>query len=214
MDIDIFESHLSLLFRDFPRSDLYDGSEFSSLFANVNGLSSPAVLAVLSAAAHALDSSEIYLEAGSYAGLSAIAAAMNNSARLVLVDNFSMIGDEELRNNLKEYDMDERTRLIHGSAPDSLNELEANERVGVFYYDAAHDSASTLLSLRGVRRYLSSNALIVVDDFDSPSVRIAVEIFLSENSQANLIYSIDGSDRGNSGWWYGLAVILWDSVCT
>src|SRR2546428_891484 len=57
-------------------------------------------------------------------------------------------------------------------------------RVGVYYYDAAHDYESQLEGLRLVEPYLADRALLIVDDSDWERVQRAIADYLAEQPRA------------------------------
>jgi predicted O-methyltransferase YrrM len=178
----------------------------------VGGLARENNLALLNLAASLLGRGESYVEVGSFKGLSMIAAMLGNSGDFVGVDNFSMEGGGRalLEKNLRGYGLTGHTIL----AGDALVLLRggalAGRRVGVYYYDAAHDYRSQLDALRLVEPHLVEGALLIVDDTDWMQVRRALRDYLRSQPQARLLLEIAGKDRGQPWWWEGVQVLRWE----
>ena len=82
-------------------------------------------------------------------------------------------------------------------------------RVGVYYYDAAHDYESQLEGLRLIEPYLAERALLIVDDSDWERVDRAIADYLAEQPRARELARLGGKDRGHPEWWEGVSIIAW-----
>src|SRR6476469_5616570 len=102
MDPDRFLRGLRDRFDDFPRSELPLDLRFAEILDAVQGLARANNLALLNAAVNCLDPDESYVEVGTYHGTSLIAAMLDNDARFVAIDNWSLGdgGRERLERNL------------------------------------------------------------------------------------------------------------------
>jgi predicted O-methyltransferase YrrM len=99
-------------------------------------------------------------------------------------------------------------RILEGDALAVLREF-TDGPVGVFYYDACHDTGVTLEALRLVEPHLSEHALLIVDDSDWERVRQAVDDYLAAQPRARELFTIHGSDHGQPWWWEGMIVLAW-----
>jgi predicted O-methyltransferase YrrM len=214
VDPDRFAGELPRLFVDYPRSAHPKDRRFAPILAEVGGLARENNLALLNLAASLLGRGESYVEVGSFKGLSLIAAMLGNSGDFVGIDNFSMEGGGRalLEKNLRGHGLTGHTIL----AGDALGLLRdgalAGRRVGVYYYDAAHDYRSQLDALRLVEPHLVEGALLIVDDTDWTQVRRAIRDYLRSQPRARLLLEIAGKDRGQPWWWEGVQVLCWGSV--
>src|SRR2546428_11699779 len=85
----------------------------------------------------------------------------------------------------------------------------AGRRVGVYYYDAAHDYESQLEGLRLAEPHLVPGALMIVDDTDWERVDRAMRDYLAGQPRARLLVQVNGKDRGQA-WWEGMQVLVWE----
>jgi protein O-GlcNAc transferase len=213
MDPDRFLRGLRDRFDDFPRSELPLDLRFAEILDAVQGLARPNNLALLNAAVSCLDSDESYVEVGTYHGTSLIAAMLDNDARFVAIDNWSL-GDgsrERLDRNLVRFGFADRAELIEGDAFETLrSDRLAGRKVGVYYYDNGHEYEQQLDGLRLIEPYLLSPALVIVDDTDWERVERAVDDYVAQQPRAQEVLRVDGKDRGAPHWWEGMRVLRWD----
>ena len=211
MDPQRFARGLPRLFDDYPRSEHPRDRRFGSILAEVGGLARENNLALLNLAASLLDRGESYVEVGSYRGLSLIAAMLGNAGDFVGIDDFSM-GDgrrDLLEANLRRYGLSGYT-ILEGDAFEALRAgVLEGRRVGVYYYDAAHDYESQLEALRLVERHLAEGALLIVDDTDWEQVARAVRDYRASQPRAELLIDLAGKDLGQPWWWEGVQVLRW-----
>ena len=211
VDADRFVRELPRLFARYPRSEHPRDRRFAPILEEVGGLAKENNLALLNLAASLLAPGESYVEVGSFKGLSLIAAMLGNSGDFVGVDNFSLGGGsrKQLEANLRRHGLRGHTilegdafRLLGGGAL-------GDRRVGVYYYDAAHDYRSQVRGLRLIEPYLADNALLIVDDTDWEQVARAIRDYLAGQPQAELVVKLDGKDLGQPWWWEGVQVLRW-----
>ena len=211
MDPERFARDLPRLFDDYPRSEHPRDRRFAPILAEVGGLACENNLALLNLAASRLNKGESYVEVGSYTGLSLIAAMLGNAADFVGIDDFSM-GDgsrDLLEANLRRYGLSGYT-ILEGDAFELLHAgALGGRRVGVYYYDAAHDYESQFEALRLVEPYLVEGALLIVDDTDWKQVARAMRDYCTSQPRARLLIELAGKDRGQPWWWEGVQVLCW-----
>ena len=199
------------LFARYPRSTHPRDRRFASILEAVGGLGRENNLALLNLAASLLDEGEGYVEVGSFKGLSLIAAMLGNTGDFVGIDNFSLGGGSRRRldANLRRYGLSGHT-ILEGDAFTLLRRgALGNRRVGVYYYDAAHDYRSQVRGLRLIEPYLVDDALMIVDDTDWDQVARAIRDYLAGQPRAELLLTLGGKDRGQPGWWEGVQVLRW-----
>ncbi len=213
MDPDRFLRALPGLFDDHPRSPHPRDRRFAPILDEVGGLACENNLALLNLAASLLAPGESYVEVGSLKGQSLIAAMLGNAGRdFVGVDDFSMEGGSRalLEANLRRHGLSGHT-ILEGDAFGLLKGgALGGRRVGVYYYDAAHDYRSQLDALRLVEPYLVEGALLIVDDTDWREVRRALRDYRRGQPRARLLVELAGKDRGQPWWWEGVQVLRWD----
>lgn len=211
MNPERFARELPRLFDDYPRSEHPRNRRFAQILAEVGGLARENNLALLNLAASLLDEGESYVEVGSFKGLSLVAAMLGNGGDFVGIDDFLMgEGSRELLEaNLRRYGLSGYT-ILEGDVFELLRgDALKSRRVGVYYYDAAHDYESQVEGLRLIEPYLAGGALMIVDDTDWAQVARAMRDYLAGQPRAELLIELVGKDRGQPWWWEGVQVLCW-----
>jgi protein O-GlcNAc transferase len=212
VNADRFLEELPGLFEDFPRSEHPLDRRFQPVVEQVTNLAAENVLALLNLVASLLDDGEAYVEVGVFHGASMIAALTGNDGkRFVGIDSFAFRDAtlEGVERNLERFGVP-RPELLVGDAFELIpgGALE-DTRVGLWYYDAAHDYDSQVEGLRIAEPHLVPGALLIVDDTDWEQVERALDDYLAEQPRARRILTIEGKDRGQSQWWEGMQVLEW-----
>jgi hypothetical protein len=211
MDIGAFTDALSSAFNDFPNDETPRDPFYGKILEEIGGLARPNNLALIAAATKALGDAESYVEAGSFKGASLIAASHGKQGDFVGIDDFSMKkgSRDRLGENLAAFGCTHAT-VLEGDVFDVLTDgALAGRRVGVYYYDAAHEYEQQLDGLRLVEPYLTDEALLIVDDTDWDVVERAVDEYLATQPHAEDLLRIDGKSRGAPHWWEGVRVLAW-----
>ena len=211
VDPERFLRELRRRFAKYPRSEHPKDRRFAPILADVGGLARENNLALLNLAASVLGAGESYVEVGSFKGLSLIAAMSGNTGDFVGIDNFSLDEGNRalLEANLRRYGLAGHT-ILEGDAFALLGRgALGDRRVGVYYYDAAHDYESQVRGLRLIEPYLAPAALLIVDDTDWDQVARAMCDYLAGQPRAELLVKLDGKDLGQPWWWEGVQVLRW-----
>ena len=215
MDPDRFLRDLPGRFDDFPRSAEPRDPRFARILEEVEGLATPNTLALVHHAVSLLDPGECFVEVGTFRGASLIAALLGNENKeAVALDSFTMrdASPEGLEDNLARFGLrgvptvlvGDAFELVHGGAL-------AGRRVGVWYYDAAHDYESQVAGLRMVEPYVVPGALLIVDDTDWDRVSRAIDDYLAGQPRARRILRLEGNYHGCPQWWEGMQVLAWEA---
>jgi predicted O-methyltransferase YrrM len=222
VDVERFAAELPELFEDFPRSPHPRARRFDDVIEAIPNLAEENVLALLNLAASLLGPGESYVEVGSYYGASLIGAMRGNEGRdFVAIDLFSFgatevkgrklpaASREGLEANLRRFGLDGET-ILEGDAFEVIEGgALGDRRVGVYYYDGAHDYDSQARGLRAIEPWLADEALLVVDDHDWEQVTRATRDYLDSQPKARLLFEIGGESKGQPQWWEGMAVLGW-----
>lgn len=213
MDANRFLEELPALFEDFPRSGHPLDRRFAPIVEEVENLAVENILALLNHAASCLEPDEAYVEIGVFHGASMISAMLGNEGRrFVGIDSFNFrdASLEQVEQNIERFGLP-RPELLVGDAfalvPSGALE---GTRVGVWYYDAAHDYESQLEGLRIAEPLLVHGALVIVDDTDWERVERAMDDYLAEQPRARRILTLGGKDRGSPQWFEGMQVLEWE----
>jgi protein O-GlcNAc transferase len=212
---DLFLQQLPALFEDFPRSQLPLDPRFAAVLDTVEGLTRPNNLALLNLAATLLEPGESYVEVGTFRGTSLIATLLGNEQKdVVAIDDFSRTrgSREQLEANLRQAGLKGVATILEGDVFELVpTGALGDRRVGIWYYDAAHDYESQLEGLRIVEPSLAPGSLLIVDDSDWERVARAIDDYLASQPRARRILKIDGENFGAPHWWCGMQVLAWDT---
>jgi predicted O-methyltransferase YrrM len=168
-------------------------------------------LMLLNFAASLLGPEEVYVEVGTWKGLSIVGAMLGNTEkRFYAIDNFSEFGDvrDALQRNLSAYGVHERLTLISADCFAVLKSAEpfGGRKAGVYFYDGSHSCLSQFYALQYAERHLSDQALIVIDDTAWPHVRAATWSYVSHRPRFRLLYDLPSPYNGEPRWWNGVQV--------
>lgn len=162
---------------------------YVDVLKTVQGMTTPSTMHLLNLAVQCLEPNECYLEVGTWRGATLIGALLGNDAFGVAIDDDSMNehdGDERdsydvWEENINTLSMTERTEYVSGSVPDVWSNLFMNpkyEPVGVYLFDGDKSTEDAAYEgLAGVIPFLADEALIVVDDANEITIRMAVHRF-------------------------------------
>ncbi len=173
--------------------------EFQEVLGAVQSTSTEKIVQVLSLAVSCMEAGEVYCEIGCWQGASLIAALRDNPDKMAYaVDNFSEFdtwGDslEKLTENLAKFNVEEQVYLCQQDFEEffaELKELESSDKIGVYYYDGAHDYRSQLMGMLLVKPFLADRALILTSFGEWAAVRQATWDFLAVSPEAKLVAEI------------------------
>jgi predicted O-methyltransferase YrrM len=140
--------------------------EFFKKESQIEGWSAPPVMGILNfITSQCLDKNESYLEIGVYAGRSFTSALKGNTVHGYAIDNFwdSETLLSSFQDNIKSFGVHERCGLFHG---DSM-QFDINlPKIGLMFYDGNHDRGHTIENLNHFEKYLSDQAIVIVDDIE------------------------------------------------
>lgn len=202
-------------FNAYPRFP----NPFIEVLEHVQGMTTPSTMQLLNLACRHLGPGECYLEVGTWRGATLIGALLANEAYGVAVDDDSMDehdGDERSsrdvwRENVRRFDMATRASYVNDSVPGVWNHLAMNDRVGVYLFDGDKSTdEAAYAGLAGVLPFLANEALVVVDDGNEMTIRMAVAQL--EREHAGHLYKIlDIPTPGNCWpmWWNGVMCLAW-----
>ena len=176
-------------------------------------MAQPNNLALLNLAASLLEPGESYVEVGTFRGTSLIATLLGNETQdVVAIDDFSLYegSREALDENLRRAGLAGVPSILEGDVFEIVpGGVLGERRVGVWYYDAAHDYESQVQGLRIAEPYLVPGALLIIDDTDWQKVARALDDYLAAQPRARRILKVDGEDYGAPQWWSGMQVLAW-----
>lgn len=137
--------------------------------ADFGGMTSTKILKVLSMAAKNLDRDGVYLEIGSYRGLTIIGAMLGNTDKYFnAVDDFSQYGvsTEKLMENIAIFfplGMPPNFQFYQKSIEEFFQDY-SGEKSGVAFIDALHTYKATMDYFWLIRPFLAEEAIVIFDD--------------------------------------------------
>ena len=133
---------------------------------SIDGWAAPGFMKLLNiAVSDCMYQDEYYLEIGTYAGRSLAGALQGNKVNAYVIDNF---WDSEtllpsFEKTLTRFNLKDRVAYYNGNAETCQADLP---QIGVMLYDANHDRGHTHFNLNKYERFLSDEAIIIVDDLE------------------------------------------------
>lgn len=213
MNITKFVETLPLQYLDWGTPSVRPIDDLVSVNTQVWSMTVPNNMRLLNHAVRFLEDDEVYLEVGVLQGASTIAALLNNAARGVAVDNFSMLDSAE--GNRKAF---ERTTVACGVADRiTLYELDFVEffqnppdiKVGVYFCDGPHGYEGTWDGLELAIPILADRAVIIMDDFNWSLVYKATDDWLKKHPEnAKMLFDLRHPEN-EKRFWNGYGVIGW-----
>jgi hypothetical protein len=187
-------------------------AKFDGIINRCNGMSRSRLMKLLNAAVGLIGEDEVYLEVGSYQGGSLVSALFENDAKAVSVENFSQFTESNsqsiLWDNLLKFDMENRVIMENDDFRSFFANKAATElKIGVYFYDGAHDTQSQLDGYELALPYLADQCLIFVDDYRYPEVKESVRLFLLAHPEFHVIFEREPAENFDPYWWDGLVIL-------
>ncbi|MBD2103008.1 tetratricopeptide repeat protein [Leptolyngbya sp. FACHB-261] len=212
MDLQSFIEKLPGLYNNWKQTSIHPKSEvFQQLLTQVSGTTSVNALQLLNSAVGCLEPGEIYCEIGCLQGASLIGALLNHPNCMgYAVDNFSQFDalDEnldKLTDNLATFDLEAQVLLCQQDFEEffaDLHSISLEEKIGVYFYDGAHDYRSQLLGLLLVEPFLADQSLIALGGGHWESVQQVGWDFVAAHSHCKILPELSG--------WNNFLVLSWD----
>ncbi|NEP44179.1 MAG: class I SAM-dependent methyltransferase, partial [Okeania sp. SIO2H7] len=159
-------------------------------------------------------------EIGTYLGSTLIGALIDRpEVSVYAIDIFSKFDLEGenfniLSENLSKFGLSDRVTFYNQDMQEFFVKLRNNKKkrpkIGVYFYDGSHDYRSQLLALLYVKPFLAKQALIVVDDSNSPKVKEANWHFIATHPQSRMLFDFTTPKNGYHTFWNGIQVLSWD----
>jgi len=220
MDYRKFLDELPNLYENWGQDSVIPkSSRFKQVLEQVKGMTNTNVMQLLNFAVECMETNEIYCQVGTFQGATLIGAMLDNPERIAYaIDNFSQFdvfdtNADRLRENLNKFELEEQVIFWNLDFEDffwELRTLETQEKIGVYFYDGAHDYRSQLVGLLLIRPFLAKQALIVVDDSNWIEVKQANWDFIAANPECRIELELLTPPSGVSTFSNGLYVLSWD----
>ncbi len=195
----------------------------------LHGASGGKVIGMLQRLVKLLEPNECYVEIGVFQGMSLLSTAKANpNIQVFGIDNFAQFDadkkNQKIIDELKNKNGITNSVLINLDFEDALNTLDKylnGKKIGLYFIDGPHDYRSQLVCLLLAKKYLSDNAIILIDNSNYNHVRQANRDFLESHDEYKLIF--EGYSRSHpanlkgkeleeawKGWLDGINVIVRD----
>ncbi|BBD54342.1 class I SAM-dependent methyltransferase [Planktothrix agardhii 1029] len=176
---------------------------------NVQGMSTIAIAYIIYELTKFLDPEEVYLNIGVWKGYSFLAGVLNKDAMSIGVDNFSKFGgprDEFMQNY--EPLRHEKSSFFDMSYETYLETIHQS-KIGLYFYDGAHDYNSQLEALTRAEPFFSNNTVIIVDDSNfQPARNATLEFIRGKDKQYEILMDQFTSVNGHPTYHNGLMILL------
>lgn len=202
----------------YPRDPL----RYIKVLDSLQGMTTPSTMHMINFAVQCLDAGEVYLEAGTWRGATFIGALLGNDAQGYAIDNDTMnehdrddtrLSSVVWRENVERWGVGDRAHYIDGTIPEvwTRKNLTGGKKVGAYLFDgdkATPDAAYE--GLKGVVPYLARQALILVDDANTPQIRQAVYMFCHYHAdKAVKLHDMPTPMNCWPSFWNGIMTIGW-----
>lgn len=221
MDYQKFIEQLPTLYENWNQHSVRPKSQqFQQVISQVKGMTTANVMQLLNFAVTCMETNEIYCEVGSFQGATLIGALLDRSeTRGHAIDNFSKFDSEgtnrqKLQENLQKFNLENRVRFWERDFEEFFwerQEIEMDKKIGVYFYDAAHNYRSQISGLLLIKPFLANQAVLVVDDANQKQVRQANWDFIATNPKCQLLLELLTPGNGYPTFWNGIHVLSWDA---
>lgn len=220
MDYQTFIDRLPSLYENWGQDSVAPKSDrFCRVLKEVSGMTTANVMQLLNFAVECMGNHEIYCEIGTYQGLTLIGALLDRQDTMAYsVDNFSEYDPyrenyDILMENIEKFNLQEQVYFCNQDFEQfflDLREVETGDKIGVYFYDGAQDYRSNLLGLLLAKPFLSSQAVIIVDNTNWASVRQAIGDFVALNPESQILLELPTPQANHPSFGNGVYILAWD----
>jgi protein O-GlcNAc transferase len=213
--------NLPALYRDWGDVAVQPISRELEAIANqVHGTTTLSILQLLNSAVGSLALGEVYCEIGCFQGRSLIASLMGHPDKMAYaVDGFAEINlqnqnADKLADNLAKFNLSDQVFVCAQEFEEffgELSSLELEDRIGVFFYDAAQDYRSQLLAMQLVKPFLADQAVIIINGSSNQFAHQAIGDFLAATPEAQILLNLPEFKHDVYSFLDGVCVLAWDS---
>lgn len=171
-------------------------------------------------AAGSMEPDEIYCEIGTTHGLTLIGALSERPETMAYavnnLSNFNPSGEllQQLLQNLQQFNLEERVLFCDQDFETfflELGEIETENNIGVYFYNASPDYRSVLLGLILVRRFLAPQALVVINNAHKSMVKQACWDLIASFPQYQILSDLLDCEPTNPLFGSGIKLLSWNA---
>lgn len=187
---------------------------------DVEGMSTPRVCNLLNQLVGQMDDDEVYLEIGTWKGLTLCSAAyQNQSKKCVACDKFRFLGKftgwgfkvkNALYSNIDKFAGESANITFHHmKSMEMFQRGHVPNNVAVYFYDGDHSYDGTYENIFAVGPHLAEKSVLLVDDWNDPIIQKATRKAI-EDLELKIEWEeeLEGVNQTQDGWWNGLGVFL------
>ncbi len=220
MDYQRFTEQLPELYDNWGQESVSPKSnQFQQVFEQARGMTTANVMQLLNFAVDCMEPDEIYCEVGCFQGANLIGSLFDHPGQMAYaVDNFSKFEPdgqkfEKLIEHLSAFSLEEQVFISNQDFEEFLfeiREIETEEKIGVYFYNGAHDYRSQILGLLLVKPLLAAQALIIVGNSNVSAVQQANWDFIAAHPQFQMLLDLPTPENEHYTFWNGIQVFSWD----
>ncbi len=220
MDYQRFLAHLPTLYEKWEKEGVSPKSgRFQNILNQVPGMTTASIMQLLNFAVECMAQEEVYCEIGCFQGATLIGALLDHPHRMAYaVDNFSEYNpwqdnESKLLENIERFNLDEQICFCYQDFEDfflNLREMTLEDKIGVYFYDGAHDYRSHLMGLLLVRPFLAEKALIITVNSNWQAVQQANRDFIALNPNCQSYNYLFLSKHNNPSKSSEVQIFVWD----
>ncbi len=221
MDYQRFFEQLPTLYENWGQEGACPKSNhFQKVLGQVQSMTTANVMQLLNFAVECMEEEEVYCEIGCSQGGSLIGALLEHPDKMAYaVDNFSEFDPwknsfEQLIENISNFGLENQLCFCHQDFEEfflNLSETKTADKIGVYFYDGAHDYRSHLMGLLLVRPFLADKALIVTVNSNWQAVQQANCDFMAVTPHCKLSSCISTQNLIQHLSWNGLQLMCWNA---
>jgi protein O-GlcNAc transferase len=220
MDVQRFLETLSSLYENWNLPSVKPKSEkFTAVLQQVEGMTTANIMQLLNWAVECLHPGEVYCEVGCWRGATLIGALLEHPDCLAYaIDDFSEFDQsgetlDIFQQNLSNFNLDEQVFFAQEDFTKFFQELQTiglEEKIGVYFYDAAYNYRSIFLALLLVKPFLADQAILVFTNTNFDDTQQAIFDFTSTHSQSQVILDWQTPKYFDESFWNGVSILTWD----
>lgn len=221
MDYQRFFEHLPTLYENWGQEGVCPKSNrFQKILNEVQSMTTTNVMQLLNFAVECMESEEVYCEIGCFQGASLIGAMLEHPDRMAYaVDNFSEFDPwgnsfAQLIENLSKFNLENQVCFCNQNYEDfflNLKEIKTEDKIGVYFYDGAHDYRSQLMGLLLVRPFLAEKSIIITLNSNWQAVQQATYDFIEATNSCKAYKYLSPEKFSNEIDWKGLQILYLDN---
>lgn len=220
MDYQKFFEHLPTLYENWEQEGVCPKSNrFQTILDQVQSMTTANVMQLLNFAVECMEAEEVYCEIGCFQGASLIGALLEHPDKMAYaVDNFSEFDPwgnsfDQLMENLSSFQLENQVCFCNQNFEEfflNLQEIKTEDKIGVYFYDGAHDYRSQLMGLLLVKPFLAEKSIIVTLNSNWQAVQQATYDFIAATNSCDFSRCLSLVKFRNQTDWNGLQILYWD----